>query len=178
MRRERRLTAVAWGLFLAWAIHDAEELATMPGWVERARPRLDRQVPWVPVSVWERFSVSRTHSALAIGLMGCLVAAAAARGARTGGQSPLFQASLMGFGLHAVPHLASAVLTRGYTPGVITAPTIVAPFSWWAWRQLRAADVPVRPVSLATLAVLPLSIVTAHAGAALLLRAHQCHNSA
>lgn len=97
---------------MAWAIHDAEELATMAGWVERPRPRLDRQLPWVPVGVWERFSVSRKHSAVAIGLMGCLVAAAAARGARTGGRSPLFQAVLTGFGVHTVPHVASAVLTR------------------------------------------------------------------
>lgn len=30
-RGERIPAAVTWGLFLAWALHDAEELVTMPG---------------------------------------------------------------------------------------------------------------------------------------------------
>lgn len=40
-------TAVTWGLFAAWAVHDAEELVTMAGWSDRARPRLERNLPWV-----------------------------------------------------------------------------------------------------------------------------------
>lgn len=145
----------------------------MPGWAERARPRLQRRLPWVPNGVWERVSVDREHATVAIGLMGCLFAAASARGARTGGRSRLFQAVLTGFGAHALSHLASATLTRGYTPGVVTAPTVVAPFSWWAWRRLRAAGVPVGSISPVAYALVPLSIPAAHAGAALLLRARQ-----
>ena len=95
MRCDRRGTrAVTWGLLLAWAVHDAEELATMPEWVQRARPRLQRRLPWVPAGVWSRLTVTRAHSTVAIVLMGCLVAAAAADGARTGGRSPFFQTVL------------------------------------------------------------------------------------
>ena len=73
---------VTWGLFAAWAVHDLEELCTMAGWVDRARPRLEHDMPWVPAAVWDRMSVSQEHAATAIGVMGCVVASASARGAR------------------------------------------------------------------------------------------------
>ncbi|MFC4119320.1 HXXEE domain-containing protein [Nonomuraea zeae] len=131
---------MTWGLLAAWAIHDTEELATMAGWAHRARPRLESRFPQVP---WERLEVSQRHVNVAIGLMGVVMAGASALGARTGGRSPVFQAALAGFGLHGAAHLAQAAATRGYTPGVVTAPVVVIPFSVWAWRRLRSAGVPV-----------------------------------
>ncbi|GAA3209617.1 HXXEE domain-containing protein [Nonomuraea helvata] len=126
-------STVTWGLLAAWAVHDAEELATMAGWTREARERW----PWVP-------EVSQRHVNVAIGLMGGVMAGAAALGARTGGRSPVFQAALLGFGAHGVAHLAQAAVARRYTPGVVTAPVVVIPFSVWAWRRLRADGVPVR----------------------------------
>ncbi|MFI7640257.1 HXXEE domain-containing protein [Nonomuraea sp. NPDC049400] len=126
-------STVTWGLLVAWAVHDAEELATIAGWARKARERW----PWVP-------EVSQGHVNVAIGLMGGVVAGASALGARTGGRSPVFQAALLGFGAHGVVHLGQAAVARGYTPGVVTAPLVVIPFSVWAWRRLRAAGVPVR----------------------------------
>lgn len=67
------------------------------------------------------------------------MAAASAAGQASGGRSRYFQLMLAGFGLHTVSHVASAVATRGYTPGVITAPLVAAPFAAWAVRQLKAA---------------------------------------
>ena len=162
--------SVTWGLLAAWAVHDAEELWTMAGWADRARPRLERTLPGVPARFWDGLSVSRPHAAVAIGLVGAFVGAAAARGARTGGASPLFQATLAGFGWHAVPHAASAVVTRGYTPGVLTAPTVVAPFAVWAWSRLRGAGVPVAPVPRSAALLGPVVVVGAHVAASGLLR--------
>jgi hypothetical protein len=165
---------VTWGLLIAWAVHDAEELITIPRWVDRANPRLGRRLPGVPAGTWARLSTSQSHTTLAIGLMGGLIAAAAADGARTDGHSPFYQAVLTGFGVHAaVPHLASAVVTGGYTPGLLTAPTVVAPFSWWAWRKLRAAGVDQAKIPPAALVFIPVSIGAAHAGAAGLLRLYR-----
>jgi hypothetical protein len=161
---------VTWGLLAAWAVHDAEKLWTMAGWAERARPRLQRTLPVVPARCWDRLSVSRPHAAVAIGLVGAVVGAAAARGARTEGASRLFQATLAGFGWHAVPHVASAVLTRGYTPGVLTAPTVVAPFAVWAWTRLRRAGVPIAPVPRSAALLGPVVVVGAHVAASGLLR--------
>ncbi|SDY79040.1 Protein of unknown function with HXXEE motif-containing protein [Geodermatophilus africanus] len=167
----RRLPrGVTWGLLLAWALHDAEELVTMPGWADRARPRLERTLPRVPARVWDRTAVSRPHATVAIGLVGSCIAAASARGARTDGADPLFQATLAGFGWHAVPHVASAVLTRGYTPGGLTAPTVVAPFVLWARSRLRAAGVPAARTPPAVALLGPLLVPGAHLAASGLLR--------
>ena len=103
-------------------------------------------------------------------IWGALVAAASARGARTGGADPVYQATLAGFGWHAVPHVASAVVTRGYTPGVLTAPTVVVPFALWARSRLRRAGVPVAPTARAAALFGPLVVVGAHVAASGLLR--------
>ncbi|MFC5826599.1 HXXEE domain-containing protein [Nonomuraea insulae] len=150
---------VAWGLLAAWAVHDAEELATMARWVRAARPRLEERFPGVP---WERLEVSQAHVNVAIGLMGGVMAGAAVAGARTGGRSAVFQAALAGFGAHGVVHLAQAALARGYTPGVVTAPVVVIPYSVWAWRRLRKAGVPARS-GQAHLVALPLVLAGVHA---------------
>ncbi|MEU4762855.1 HXXEE domain-containing protein [Actinosynnema sp. NPDC023794] len=121
---------VTWGLLAAWVVHDLEELATMARWT-RGR----KHVP----------TTTTTEAAIAIGVVGVVIAAAAADGARTCGRSKFFQSALTGFGLHAVMHVASSALFRGYTPGVLTAPTVVAPFSWWALRRLRRAGIEVNP---------------------------------
>ena len=92
--------------------------------------------------MWERLGVAPAQAAVAVGLVGTVMAAAAAAGARSGGRSGLYQAVLAGFGWHAVGHLVQAVAMGGYAPGVVTAPVVVAPFSLWAWRRLRTAGVP------------------------------------
>ncbi|NRQ39248.1 HXXEE domain-containing protein [Nonomuraea sp. NN258] len=158
---------MTWGLLAAWAVHDAEELATMAGWARAARPRLERLWPGVP---WERFEVSQRHVNVAIGLMGGVMAGASALGARTGGRSPAFQSALAAFGAHGVVHLVLAAATRGYTPGAATAPLVVIPFSVWAWRRLKRAGVPVRAPGGPALAALPLVLGGVHALAHLLTR--------
>ena len=58
------------------------------------------------------------------------------------GHSAFYQVALAAFGAHALLHLGQSALVRGYTPGVLTAPVIVLPFSLWAWSTLpdRAID--------------------------------------
>ncbi|MEU0301418.1 HXXEE domain-containing protein [Streptomyces sp. NPDC006175] len=135
--------AVTWGLFAAWAVHDAEELATMARWAATARPRLQERFPRVPDTVWRRMDLSQREVNTAIGLMGGVVAAASAAGARTGGRSRFFGTVLFGFGLHGAVHLAQSAAYRGYTPGAVTAPLVVIPYSVWAVRRLAAAGAPV-----------------------------------
>ncbi|ASR39081.1 hypothetical protein BAY61_07970 [Prauserella marina] len=162
---------MTWGLFAAWLVHDAEELLTMPGWTERARPRLERLLPSVPGESWDRLAVSRSHTAIAIGTVGAVVAAASAAGARTGGHSGFYRSVLTAFGWHAASHLAGSVATRGYTPGVVTAPTVVAPFSVWAWRELRKAGVPAGGGSWSSAVSFPAVVAGAHGLATVVTRA-------
>lgn len=164
--------AVTWGLLAAWAVHDAEELATMAGWARRAHPRLERRFPGVP---WARLEVSQAHVNVAIGLMGGVIAGASALGARTGGRSPVFRTVLAGFGLHGVAHLAQAAVTRGYTPGAVTAPVVVIPFSVWAWRRLRREGITAGPRGSAALGLAAFPLVTGgiHALAHTLTKRHR-----
>lgn len=156
---------VTWGLLLAWTVHDAEEWFTMVRWSRRNARRAGGRPP-----VFGPFpaGLSPAHMRTAISAMGVIVAAASADGARSGGRSRLFQAGLVGFGLHAFGHLAASAGLRGYTPGVVTAPVVVLPFSLWAWRELGAAGVrrdTGRTIRDAAVAI-PASLALAHLAAA------------
>lgn len=148
--------AATWGLLAAWVVHDLEELLTMPGWAHRAVPRLRRLYPWLPARAWSALDRSTAQVAVAIGLMGVLVAVAAVDGARTGGRSVFYQAVLAGFGLHSVFHVGQTIFARGYTPGLVTAPLVVAPFSLWAWQHLDGAGVVTQDAGTTVLVVLVL----------------------
>ncbi|MFG3156225.1 HXXEE domain-containing protein [Streptomyces sp. NPDC048219] len=134
--------AVTLGLLAAWALHDAEELAAMPGWWRRNLPALRERYPAVPEAVWRRAgSVEPREFAAAVGVMAVIVTAASAAGHATGGRSAAYQTALNAFGLHGLVHLAQAGLARGYTPGSATSPLLVVPFTLWARRRLRRAGV-------------------------------------
>ncbi|MBV9846007.1 MAG: HXXEE domain-containing protein [Kutzneria sp.] len=163
----RRL--VASGLFLAWLANDIEEWITVSRWSERdagTSPARRIGLPWL------RRPVPAAHMRVAIGLMGTLVATASLVGLRTGGRSRLFQAALFGFGVHGLGHLALSVVHRGYTPGVLTAPTVVVPFSVWAWRELRRAGVrlPTGQVAREAMILLPAALGATHAAAGWAMR--------
>jgi hypothetical protein len=156
------MTAVAtWGLFVAWLLHDAEELVTMPHWARRNEDRLRRRFPRIPPKVWQRIDVSRAQTNLAIALVGAIVLAAAWAGARTGGHSAFYQIALAAFGAHALLHLGQSALVRGYTPGVLTAPVIVLPFSLWAWSVLPDHGIDATSAVLA-LVLIPLVVGGSH----------------
>ncbi|MEV7616524.1 HXXEE domain-containing protein [Streptomyces sp. NPDC089799] len=130
------------GLLAAWALHDAEEVALVPGWARARVPELRERFPLVPERIWRRLeSIDRTEFTTAVAAMGIVVAAAAADGHRTGGRSAFYQAALNGFGLHGLVHLAQAAVVRGYTPGSVTSPLVVIPFTLWARGRLRQAGV-------------------------------------
>ncbi|GAA1434300.1 HXXEE domain-containing protein [Streptomyces thermospinosisporus] len=150
---ERVGGAVTVGLLAAWAVHDAEELATVPGWLRRNVPQLRSRLPAVPEAVWRRAgSVDRRRFAAAVGVMGTVVAAASAAGHLSGGRSAFYQSAVDGFGLHGLVHLAQAAAFRSYTPGSVTSSVVVVPYALWARGRLRRAGVlrPARPRDLAT----------------------------
>jgi hypothetical protein len=128
---------VTGGLLGAWLIHDAEEWITMPGWVQRAASRY----PGLPRPLFAMFRISRLEATIAIGTVGAIIAGAAVAGLATGGRSAFFQLAVLAFGLHSVVHVLQSALVRGYTPGVVTAVLVVAPYSWWAWLQVRHARI-------------------------------------
>ncbi|MFJ3964757.1 HXXEE domain-containing protein [Streptomyces sp. NPDC090036] len=168
-------SAVTLGLLAAWTVHDLEEVATMARWSRTRVPALRERHPRVPDRIWRSMeAVDGREFATAVGVMGLIVAAASADGYRTGGRSSFYQASLNGFGLHGLVHMAQAAATRGYTPGVVTSPLLVVPFTLWARGRLRRAGVlrPARARDIASgLALAGAATAAAHAVARRIRRA-------
>ncbi|MGW0520234.1 HXXEE domain-containing protein [Crossiella sp. NPDC003009] len=156
--------SVTWGLLAAFAVHDLEELLTMPAHNEQWLRGLRARYPAVPERMWTALRTDGVHTATAIGLMGLLVAAAAAQGARTGGRSEYYQTVLAGFGLHGIVHIGQSLVERRYTPGVVTAPGVIA-FSWWAWRRLRKAGLVAGSGAAYWFAAFPVVLAGVHGGA-------------
>ncbi|MEU9864784.1 HXXEE domain-containing protein [Streptomyces sp. NPDC047971] len=135
-------STVTYGLLAAWALHDAEEILLGPRWLREHLPELRERFPEVPEAVWKAAEgVDEREFAVAVAAVGAVVAAAAVAGQRSGGRSSFYQAALTGFGLHGLVHLAQAAAVRGYTPGSVTSPLIVVPFTLWARGRLRRAGV-------------------------------------
>lgn len=145
-------TGVAWGLFAAWAMHDAEEWLTLPA---QSKDAIALVPTWVPLPEdLRRTGVTRTHFEASLAVMAGLMAAASVAGARTGGRSRAFQWALDAYGLHGIGHLASAVLLRRCTSGSVTSALVVLPFWLWARRELSAQGVQLRDVK--PMSVLPM----------------------
>ncbi|MBZ4318278.1 HXXEE domain-containing protein [Streptomyces huiliensis] len=167
--------AVTLGLLAAWAVHDAEELATMNRFVRTRVPALRARHPRVPERAWRAVeSMGGREFPVAVAAVAVFIGAAAAEGHRTNGRSAFYQTALDGFGLHGLVHLAQAAATRGYTPGAVTTPLVVLPFTVWARGRLRRAGV-LRPASprraAAGLAVAGAAAFGSHALARRVLRA-------
>jgi hypothetical protein len=162
------------GLFAAWMAHDLEEWFTIGPW-SRDHVRSNFSLGRWTMLRWLQSGVSDDHVHVGITIIGGLVAAAAVAGSCTGGRARFFQASVAAFGLHGFGHLALSAGFWGYTPGVVTASTIVIPYSVWAWRELGRAGV--RPsakrsmvdASIAAM-LLPVVLVGTHTIAAILTR--------
>ena len=140
----KRTTVVSSALFAAWAVHDMEELLTMPGCSRQLLAHLP-EARAIPEQL-RREGLSHRHVRVAISLMGVMMALAATEGVRTDARSPLFQTVLACFGWHGVGHLAASALTGRYTSGVLTSPVIVLPYWLWARRELTAAGVELRRI--------------------------------
>lgn len=152
---------VAAGLFVTWAIHDAEEAGNLA----RSSGEVFARAPgWLPIPErWRREGYSQAEVNVGLGLTAVIVGAASVAGARSGGRSVLFRTVLLGYGLHGFGHLAASAATRGYTAGVATAPLVVIPYWLWARRRLIGRGVaPESPavVAAAALGTAPMMVGT------------------
>lgn len=135
------LQTVYWFLPAAFALHDTEELLTMPAWVARNRAAVG--------SVLDRIGLDRglldvlpdtpAKAGLAIGFF-LVVFLGVTAGANRYPHSTFWRSTYAGllgaFFLHGFTHLFTAFAFGGYTPGVASVPVIVLPVSLWIYRQL------------------------------------------
>lgn len=112
----------AGALFAGWLLHDIEEAFAFPSTTAMLAQRTGIR----------SLAMNHRQSVVSIGLVGMLVGVSCWRGARTGGESRLFRAVTAGLEGHVFTHVAASVATRGYTAGVVTAPTIMLPAARFA----------------------------------------------
>lgn len=116
-------------------VHNAEEAVAF----HRMWPRLGALLPQPFASVEARLSVSAILLALAVlSLLACLLAVGVLLRPqwKTGWWLVLALESAMG--INVITHLASALLLlQGYTPGLVTALVLNAPFAWYCLARAR-----------------------------------------
>lgn len=151
------LTRTCVGLCAAWAVHDAEELLTM----SRNSADVLRRVPgWAPVPEDVRaHGVSQAHVGLSLAIMAALVGIASREGVRTAGRSAVFRGALLAFGAHGFAHIAGSGVMRGYTTGVVTAPTVVIPYWLCARHVLRRHGIRDNDAKATTVALMALPLL-------------------
>lgn len=162
MRRGRNaVPAVAGTLPLAFAVHDLEEVLAASWW-SRTGPRLLGERTRLPARrVRTLTATTSPQMAVATSVVGVGVAAVALSGLR-GRERPI-RAAVTVFTAHGLGHLATTALLRSYTPGAVTAATVVIPWGVWASRVL-GRDVgtpsphPVRDRALSGLGTIALAV--------------------
>lgn len=122
---------------LAFVLHNGEEALTMPSWLESHFPIVIRKLglPGIQPPSTERLHVGL----LVVTIVPCLAVLVGAQGgARSAGiYGCLFLYGIL-FWNALVPHVASAILLRSYTPGVVTAALVNLPYSVYLFaRALR-----------------------------------------
>jgi Protein of unknown function with HXXEE motif len=125
---------------LAWALHDLEEVLTMGAWSGRAAERIHERFPRIPRPVVQAVETTPTQATVAVGVIGGIVTWSSLRALRSRSvDTGLFLPALAAYTGHAFTHLGESAVAGGYTPGAITSPLIVLPYSVWAWQTLRHA---------------------------------------
>lgn len=166
---------VYWMLPAAFVIHDAEELATMPGWLVAHRGRIEALLTALGAGdAVDALPTTFARAAIAIGCMAVvfLVATAGVWSRPASRVWRIAYGGLLGaFFLHAFTHVAQSVAFGGYTPGVVTAVLVVVPASIWVYRALaRRGALDPGPSAVASVVALALFVPAALSAFALAAR--------
>lgn len=131
---------VYWVLPAAFALHDAEELATLPAWVVSNRSQVEALLASIGAGhAVTSLPTTFARAGTAIGFM-MIIFVVATAGIRSHPASSLWRVAYGGLlgalFIHAFTHVTLSVLLGGYTPGVVTAVLVAAPASLLAYRSL------------------------------------------
>ena len=170
-RRRRLRAAVVLTFPLAFALHDLEEVLAAGAWGRQAPDRIRERFPGVPDRVAGAAAVSTGQMVVAVGVVGAGVAVVTWSGWRHRDDDlGLLLPALGAFAAHGGTHLLGSAALRAYTPGVLTVPLVVAPWSAWAAWALRRAGASRLPA--------PRELLRAAAGTAVLIAGGQAVGAA
>jgi hypothetical protein len=131
---------IVWLLFISLLVHDLEEILFFGQLDIQQDSGILRISDQLPVVLWitQSRATNPKENNLAIALMGVLVLGVAAMGYFNPGKWGLviFGVFLGGYFLHSFTHLGQSIILKKYTPGVITAITVVFPASVFIYVKL------------------------------------------
>ncbi|MFZ0963402.1 MAG: HXXEE domain-containing protein [Terriglobia bacterium] len=140
--------SLAWTLWLMpviLAVHDGEELATMPGWIARHQRELAQLAGMnkLLAGIVHSLATTTPQMAIAVGFILVIfvaVTAGASLSLRRGPWLYAYSCLLGVLFLHVFTHVGQAILMRGYTPGVVGAVLVIVPGALFIYRRLFAAQ--------------------------------------
>ncbi|WP_223260524.1 HXXEE domain-containing protein [Paenibacillus ihbetae] len=143
-----------WLLPIVFFLHDGEEIATMERWVRsnKDNPSLS-SISSVRIRWDKNLTFSFTFAVLVLGLVLSSITWHAAVRYEAAGSTPFLYAGFVAvFLLDGIKHVGATMLTRKYTPGVITAALLEIPFGAYALYNLfhlKMIDLPALALGLA-----------------------------
>lgn len=118
--------------FAVLAAHNAEEAFAGPGWIVAHESLLREYFGPRMLAAWSAGSFRTSLAVLTLALL--VVALMAALAPRRGAAVYVLLGVVAAFGANAVvPHIAGAILLRGYVPGLVTAALLVLPLNVWLY---------------------------------------------
>jgi hypothetical protein len=138
-----------WAAPVVFLVHDLEEILAIGPWMAAHGAEL-------PSAMQPLAMVTRGQLATAVAILFAGMLAATAHGAgraRAGRRPDLFLLAAGMLIANGMTHLAQAALLRGYTPGVITALLVVAPYGYLLARRLTGSGIITTRAAVAFLAL-------------------------
>ncbi|CAN5801968.1 hypothetical protein BH23ACT11_BH23ACT11_22740 [soil metagenome] len=152
---------------VVFLLHDVEEILTIEQFWRENRYRLP-----IPEMLRDRIRITTAEMAAAVTcvfVLGCLASWPTTKSSEPDTRIEVYGTTLSIRLLNALAHLAGTLVLRRYTPGVITAVTVVLPYTLYTFHRLHRKKLLiegalVRSVALGTLLHLPMVLGAQAAG--------------
>ena len=136
-RSEHGWAGAAWAGFVVILLHNLEEALTAPNWLALHAHELQLRFGLERLPAADRRMFYTGLTVLTVVILLWIAVASRARSRSLGVYSVAFLFFVFLCNAMA-PHLIGALLLRQYVPGVLTAVTLVIPFTtWWSIQSLR-----------------------------------------
>ncbi|GAX88528.1 hypothetical protein EFBL_0137 [Effusibacillus lacus] len=130
------LKTVVWLFPVVFMFHDLEEIITVEGWGRRNRHKLNRLLSARLATNFEKIlNMTTAQFAVAVTVILVFVSSSTFLAANEGSYLFFVTCITVAF-LHVFTHAGQSLLLGAYTPGVVTAVTIVLPYSAYVYHRL------------------------------------------
>ncbi|WP_010271121.1 HXXEE domain-containing protein [Paenibacillus senegalensis] len=135
------LLSLLWLFPIVFMFHDFEEILTVENWVKTNQEKVLSRVPvFVQNLLSDSFKMNTLHFSKDVFWIYTAIVLSTILAVFFSFYY-LFLAFLFLFFIHGFTHLGQAAWLRSYTPGVITTPLLVLPYSLYAYYRLLAEEV-------------------------------------